>query len=361
MALRRARSGHGPARPCPRSVARRRAERRDRSAIDSAEPMCPTVKITVGGGSTTMGGCAASTGASVGAVVRRIDSPAIQTAAASRWTVPVTSTHRPVSTRAPGSRSKSFPFGRRPVIQIAASADCRTKSHLLLATPCGRSPNRFPPFESPGQRDAAIVELLGCQCDRSDRRGGRGGPGTKRRVQDDEHLVASRPSPLVRLLDHRAEIEVREPVVPFLHAAEVPELAPDLSLGRGWPLAPEDVDRLARGVECGEAVGLPNRMPEDHPLAVEEERGSRSTRQRSWRYDRAPARRPPRRRGEQRSRQRCSYAMVFRPARESTTASVRKSKPPASVPTGPWCRNGISPTVSASSAALMIFHPKSAA
>ena len=73
--------------------------------------------------------------------------------------------------------------------------------------------------------------------------------------------------------------------------------------------------------------------PENDALAMEEERVARSARLRSWRYGRAPARRPrAAAQREPRSRQRGSYAMVLRPARERTTASVRKSKPPASVP-----------------------------
>ena len=80
------------------------------------------LKMTAGGGSFGAG-TAISTGVSVGAAADRIAVPAIHVRLPSRCIVPVTSTHRPVSTRASGLRSTSLPRGRRPETHTAASAD----------------------------------------------------------------------------------------------------------------------------------------------------------------------------------------------------------------------------------------------
>ena len=49
------------------------------------------------------------------------------------------------------------------------------------------------------------------------------------------------------------------------------------------------------------------------------------------------------------------------PIRESSTASAKKIKPPKNMPLVPSCRNGIGPTVAASSAARMMSRPNSTA
>ena len=58
----------------------------------------------------------------------------------SALTTPVTSSTRPVSTLACGSRSKPRPLGRRPLTHMEALADRSTKSHFPEVGALGRSP-----------------------------------------------------------------------------------------------------------------------------------------------------------------------------------------------------------------------------
>src|SRR6185503_307964 len=116
----------------------------------SVSPAVGVEKTTCGGGCGGGGGIVTSTGASVGAVAACTEVASIHASGPSRRTVPATCSQRPLSIRELTSRSKPRPRGRIPVTQIAASADCSTKSQRpLVPAPIGRSANRLLPRKRP--------------------------------------------------------------------------------------------------------------------------------------------------------------------------------------------------------------------
>src|SRR5260370_390198 len=83
---------------------------------------------------------------------------------------------------------------------------------------------------------------------RRGRERGDGGLGRQRGVdrgwaEDDEHLLARRPLPVARGLQDGLHVDVRQPCIRALEAADVPELAADLAVAqerRGFPPENED-------------------------------------------------------------------------------------------------------------------------
>ena len=115
----------------------------------SISPAVGVLKTTSGTG-WGGGGRATSTTVSVGAAASAIEFASIQGSAPSRRRVPATLSQWPASMRELMSRSNPFPRGRTPLTQIAASADCRTKSHRpFVPALCGRSASRFAPRNRP--------------------------------------------------------------------------------------------------------------------------------------------------------------------------------------------------------------------
>ena len=110
------------------------------SGSTSVSPCVGALKTTSGAGSITGTFTTASGVLSVGGRPTRMAVASRTAIPRSSFTTPATSSQRPVSMRFSTFRSKPSPFGRRPVTQIEASADCRTKSKRPLPGASGRSP-----------------------------------------------------------------------------------------------------------------------------------------------------------------------------------------------------------------------------
>ena len=98
------------------------------SGSTSVSPCVGALKTTSGGGIATGTLTTASGALSAGGRPIRIAVASSTAIPRSSLTTPATSSQRPVSMRFSTFRSKPSPLGRRPVTQIDASADCRTKS-----------------------------------------------------------------------------------------------------------------------------------------------------------------------------------------------------------------------------------------
>ena len=122
--------------------------------------------------------------------------------------------------------------------------------------------------EAAGDAGAAVLVAFRRERDRAQRRRLRQRRLDEARVEDDEHLIARRPSALRDGLEERTEIDGRESRVAFGEPAEIPELAADLAVGSRRPLAPVDEDRLAGEVRASAAGCAPRR-----PSRLEPERG----------------------------------------------------------------------------------------
>ena len=200
------------------------------SVVTSTSSVSGAVKITVGAGSLITGIGVGSGTVSVGGFAMRSDSPSIHTRLPSTCTVPDTSSQRPVSTLAPGSSSKPVPLGRRPLTQIAASADCTTKSHRDRFNADGRSPKRLRPLNRPVTVTPRSANFEGWSTMARTRGGGRLRRVDHRRANDDEDLVAIRPAAASHGFQQRAEVVAGKPRVVFAQPAEVEELPADFAV-----------------------------------------------------------------------------------------------------------------------------------
>ncbi len=160
----------------------------------SISPSAGSLKITSGGGPICgIGGASAFRVSTVG-LVSATCCPSIHTRPLPFRTTPVVSSHVPVSTRAPMSRLKPLPRGRRPVIQTAASALAEHEVPLAEPGPLRRISVQIPPAKL--SRDLHALPDVGrriqrdlAQRRRAIRRLHRHGVGHRQR----DHFARARP------------------------------------------------------------------------------------------------------------------------------------------------------------------------
>ena len=258
-----------------------------------------------------------------------------------------------------------MPRGRTPLTQMAASADCSTKSHRpLVPAPGGRSAKRLAPRNRPVTVTPLPMKRSGASA--SARRFGSSGSGDSTALAPRITNTCSRaghwPFDAASRIGWKLTFEKRESVrssrprsqnsprtSPFRGAlgGVAPEdehrLGACSPAAAGCPPAPRRAGRrsVCRGRKQGRPPGLPAWSPGAWMLAPTTWRPGASTE--------SALARP------------LSHVEFLLAARARMTPSAAKSRPAATMPIVPSCSTGIRPRVPLSSAASMICRPKSTA